>query len=131
MRYRPCPRLGGPNATHVFPRQPQSFHRDIQGERVEARERFSPPGPNRPKTRGPVRPGVVLKVSPDYAIVAMFTTLGGKTLSEIKDLLRPIVAAILPSTTIAAPQPSAGFTRPQFTQHGASQGPRNTPSASA
>jgi len=54
-----------------------------------------PPGHIRPKGI-PVRPGVVLDVSPDYATVAMFTTLKGKALSEIKGLLRPVVAAILP-----------------------------------
>jgi len=55
----------------------------------------SPPHPNKPKS-APARPGVVLDVSSDYATVAMFTTLQGKAPSDIKGLLRPIIAAILP-----------------------------------
>ena len=60
-----------------------------------APDTFSPPKPNKPKST-PARPGVVLDVSSDYATVAMFTTLQGKAPSDIKGLLRPIIAAILP-----------------------------------
>lgn len=55
--------------------------------------------PNRDKSKGgPIRPGVVLDMFPesDYAHVAVFTTLRGKTISEINGLLRHIVAAIHP-----------------------------------
>lgn len=62
---------------------------------TQAPETDTPPSCTKPK-RGPPRPGVVLSVSPDYATVALFTTLHGKPLSEIKGLLRPIVATILP-----------------------------------
>ncbi|KAF9649834.1 hypothetical protein BDM02DRAFT_3113063 [Thelephora ganbajun] len=53
--------------------------------------------PSREQSKGgPERPGVVLDASHDYATVAMFTTLQGKGLSEVKGVLRPIIAAILP-----------------------------------
>lgn len=53
--------------------------------------------PNRDRSKGgPVRPGVVLDVFPDYAHVAVFTTLKGKGLSDIDGLLRHISAAIHP-----------------------------------
>lgn len=60
-----------------------------------APEALSPPSPNQPKS-APARPAVVLDISSDYATVAMFTTLKGKSTSDITGLLRLFVAAILP-----------------------------------
>jgi len=62
---------------------------------TQAPDTPSPPNPNQPK-KPPARPGVVLDVSSDYATVALFTTLHGKAPSDIKGLLRSIIAAILP-----------------------------------
>jgi len=56
----------------------------------------SPPNRDQPKC-GPVRPGVVLEVFPDYAHVAVFTTLKGKGLSDINGLLRHIIATVHPA----------------------------------
>ena len=60
-----------------------------------APETFSPPSRNKPRSV-PARPGVILDVSPNYATVAMFTTLQGKALSDIKGILRSVIAAVLP-----------------------------------
>jgi hypothetical protein len=57
----------------------------------------------------PIRPGVVLDLSPDYATVAMFTTLQGAEPSEIKGLLRSIIAAILPANGERNPAASDGL----------------------
>lgn len=45
---------------------------------------------------GPARPGVILGLSTDFATVAMFTTLQGKGLSQVKGALRPVMATVLP-----------------------------------
>ncbi|KAF9791026.1 hypothetical protein BJ322DRAFT_1104680 [Thelephora terrestris] len=55
----------------------------------------SPSTRKEPKN-SPQRPGVILDVSSDNATVAIFTTLQGKRLSEVKGILRPIMAEILP-----------------------------------
>lgn len=53
---------------------------------------------NRGKFKGyPVRPGVILDVHPDYATVAMFTSLHVEAPSDVKGLLRHVVAAIHPA----------------------------------
>jgi hypothetical protein len=44
----------------------------------------------------PIRPGVILGLSSDFAIVAMFTTLRGKGISRVKGVLRPLMATVLP-----------------------------------
>ena len=46
---------------------------------------------------GPVRPGVILDLSPDSATVAMFTTLQGKGISRVKGALRPLMATVIPA----------------------------------
>ena len=48
-------------------------------------------------TSGPTRPGVILDSSPDFATVAMFTTLQGKGISQVKGILRPIMATVHPA----------------------------------
>ena len=68
----------------------------------------SPSSHNQPKSV-PVRPGVVLDLSPGYATVAMFTTLRGAAPSEIKGLLRSIIAAILPANDKRDPAASDGL----------------------
>ena len=42
------------------------------------------------------RPSVILDVSADNATVAIFATLQGKKLSEVKGIIRPIMAEVLP-----------------------------------
>jgi hypothetical protein len=71
-------------------------------------------GHNQPKSV-PVRPGVILDVSPDHATIAMFTTLNGATPSDIKGLLRLIIAAILPVNGKRDPTASDGL--PTFAVH--------------
>ena len=56
----------------------------------------SSPSVHKQAKSGPPRPGVILDVSSDCATVAMFTSLRGKGLIEVKGLLRPIMAQILP-----------------------------------
>jgi len=58
---------------------------------------------------GPIRPGVVLDVTPDFATLAMFTTLHGKALSDIRGLLRTIVAPIHPVNAKRDPAASDGL----------------------
>lgn len=51
---------------------------------------------NRPRG-GPTRPGVILGLSADSATVAMFTTLRGKGIPDVKGILRPVMATVLPA----------------------------------
>lgn len=55
---------------------------------------------------GPVRPGVLLDLSPDSATVAMFTTLQGRGISQVKGALRPVMAAVLPVNQKRGPKAS-------------------------
>lgn len=66
---------------------------------------------------GPARPGVILDLSTDSATVAMFTTLQGKGISEVKGVLRPIMARILPANSGDKHDPAASGWLPTLAVH--------------
>ena len=77
-------------------------------------ETFSPPSRNRPKSVR-ARPGVIIDLAPDYATVAMFTTLRGTAPSDVKGLLRSIIATIIPANIKRDLATSGGL--PAFAVH--------------
>jgi hypothetical protein len=117
LAYRPGPRdivsflasVDHKLSTFFYDNPRLSTMSGITGTDKSSSPAVDPPLSRKQLKSSPIRPGVVLDITSDYATVAMFTTLQGKAPSEIKGLLRHLIATIHPVHNKRHPDASSGL----------------------